>query len=133
MSKAPAGADEAELRAAGDGRYVLRGPVVFATAAGLLETSRRLFGNEPQLTVDLSEVTRVDSAALALLLEWLRRARAEGRGLRYEGLPEKLHAIAALSGVQKLLEAGDGAGASAPSGAAQSGSPSSKSSKSSRK
>ena len=53
--------------------------------------------------MNLGEVTRVDSAGLALLLEWLRLARSEGRAMRFTALPDKLLAIARLSGVDGLL------------------------------
>ena len=71
----------------------------------------------------------MDSAGLALLLEWLRWGRSERRAVAFQNLPEKLVAIARLSGVDELLLAGylptgsDGAASSglASSGAASSG------------
>lgn len=94
-----------ELRADGSGRFTVSGAVTFATAGDLLAASQALFTGEQVITVDLAAVTKVDSAGLALLLEWLRRARSEGRAVSFTGLPDKLVDIAKLSGVDAMLAA----------------------------
>ncbi|MDR3213263.1 MAG: STAS domain-containing protein [Azoarcus sp.] len=53
--------------------------------------------------LDLSGVTRVDSAALALLLAWLRRAKASGSKIELRVLPGALDALARLYGIDPLL------------------------------
>ena len=55
--------------------------------------------------VDFRGVTEVDSAALALALEWLRRdAESKGSaGLRYANLPVAMLNLAKLYGVSELL------------------------------
>ena len=56
------------------------------------------------LVFDFTDVTRVDSSALALVLAWLRRARARGDsvvGLRAP--PESLLSLARLYGLEPLL------------------------------
>jgi len=58
------------------------------------------------LDVDLSAVTEADSAALALLLDWRRTARAAGHTLTVSGLPAGLRSLAALYGVDALLPTG---------------------------
>jgi phospholipid transport system transporter-binding protein len=94
---------KAELEAAGDGRFRVTGPVVFETAGELLETSSELFSDCTDMHIDLGGVTSVDSAALALLIEWLRLARQAGSTIQIEHVPEKLLAIARLSGVEEML------------------------------
>ena len=54
-------------------------------------------------TVDLGEVTELDSSLLAAMLAWLRDARAAGRKLAFANLPESLQTIARLYGVDSLL------------------------------
>ena len=95
---------EAELRRVGDGSFELRGPVVFATAGDLLAAGNRLFAGVPEIILDLSKVTRVDSAALALLIEWLRQASHANHSLRFTGMPEKLRSIALLTGTEQIIE-----------------------------
>jgi phospholipid transport system transporter-binding protein len=96
----------AGLSVDGSGRLGVTGPVTFATVGELLRASQALFAGQKAMTVDLAAVTSVDSAGLALLLEWLRLARSEGRTVAYTGLPDKLIAIAKLSGVHTMLAAG---------------------------
>ena len=85
-------------------RLVLSGPVTLANVAALLEEGRRHLA-EGAATVDLSAVTELDSSALALLLAWLRDAKAGGRAVAFANLPESLQTIARLYGVQDLLPA----------------------------
>ena len=105
------------LTSSGAGKVSVKGPVTFATAGELLEASRTEFSNQAAVTISLDEVTGVDSAGLALLLEWLRQERADGRTVRFLGIPEKLLAIARLSGVEALLTGGYSPVGSASSGA----------------
>ena len=53
--------------------------------------------------VDFRGVTEVDSAALALALEWLRQNGHTG--LRYANLPVAMQNLAKLYGVSELLQA----------------------------
>ena len=108
------------------GQFRLTGPAGFRHAARLLEAGNRLFDAAPTISVDLSGVTDVDSATLALLLEWQRLGNRRGRPVAFTGMPSRLAALAKLSGVAQLLaSASDGQGAaSAPASPAASGSPS---------
>jgi phospholipid transport system transporter-binding protein len=80
----------------------LSGPVTLADVAGLLEEGKRHL-EEGVRTVDLSEVTEMDSALLALLLAWLRESKLRQRELAFANLPEALRTIARLYGVDGLL------------------------------
>jgi phospholipid transport system transporter-binding protein len=86
------------------GRMLLSGPVTLGNVARLLEEGRRHL-LEGAGTVDLAEVTELDSSALALLLAWLREAKAAGRAVAFANLPEALRTIARLYGVEDLLPA----------------------------
>ena len=83
-------------------RLVLSGPVTLGNVAALLDEGRRHLAEGVQ-TVDLGEVTEMDSALLALLLAWLRDARASERKLVFANLPESLRTIAQLYGVDRVL------------------------------
>jgi phospholipid transport system transporter-binding protein len=85
-------------------RMIVSGPVTLANAAALLEEGRRHLADGVQ-TVDLGEVSEMDSALLALLLTWLRDARQRERPLAFAHLPESLRTIARLYGVDRLLPA----------------------------
>ena len=57
-----------------------------------------------RLIIDFAEVTGVDSSAVALLLEWRRRAQQRGKTLTYVNLPANLLALARLYGVAELIQ-----------------------------
>jgi phospholipid transport system transporter-binding protein len=83
-------------------RLVVSGPVTLANVAGLLEEGRRHLA-EGVAFVDLGEIGEMDSSLLALMLAWLRDARARGRDLAFANLPESVQTIARLYGVEGLL------------------------------
>lgn len=91
-------------------RMVVAGPATLATVAALLEKGREQI-EAGVATVDLSEVSELDSSALAMLLAWLREARARGRELAFVALPAGLVTIARLYGVADLLPLAQGAAA----------------------
>jgi phospholipid transport system transporter-binding protein len=70
----------------------------------LLKAGNSLFAGNAGVCLDLSKVTRVDSAALALLIEWLRQAEHTGHTLQFTGMPDKLRSIARLTGTDEILE-----------------------------
>lgn len=82
----------------------LDGALTMSTVGARIEAGRVKAG-AGDLTVDLSAVTEADSAALALLFDWLRAARAGRHTLQVTGLPTGLRSLAALYGVDELLPA----------------------------
>jgi phospholipid transport system transporter-binding protein len=92
-----------ELQVTDDGQVRITGPLEFATAGQLLESSGDMFTGHDSLLVDLSGVSSVDSAGLALLIEWLRLARQCNCAIRFAAVPDKLLAIAKLSGVDDII------------------------------
>lgn len=83
-------------------RLVVSGPVTVANVATLLEEARAPLAAGAH-TVDLGEVTDLDSSLLALLLAWMREARARGATLTFLRLPRELGTLAQLYGVAELL------------------------------
>jgi phospholipid transport system transporter-binding protein len=55
--------------------------------------------------IDLERIEAVDSAGVALLLAWKRRAAVEGKPLAFAHLPPSLASLAQLYGVEELLVA----------------------------
>lgn len=55
------------------------------------------------LAIDFSDVTDIDSSAVALLLHWRRAAMGLKRQLRYINLPPNLVSLAQLYGVDQLI------------------------------
>ena len=83
-------------------KMTVSGPVTLANATGVLEAGRQHLA-EGVKSIDLGEVSELDSALLALVLAWLRDARAAKRELTFVNLPEALQTLARLYGVEELL------------------------------
>ncbi len=85
----------------------LTGALDFSTLPGVLAESEKFVARTdlPQhLTIDFADVTGVDSSAVALLLDWRRRAQALGRALAFVNIPPNLLALARLYGVDELIQ-----------------------------
>jgi phospholipid transport system transporter-binding protein len=86
-------------------QYRLSGAVTVANAAALQPQGLAAFAAERgEFTIDLAAVAPIDSAGLALLIDWLAAARNAGAHLRYLNLPAAARTLAHLSEVESLLE-----------------------------
>lgn len=52
---------------------------------------------------DLAAVTQVDSSAISLLLSWRREAQRLSKPLDFRNIPESLHSLIRLYGLDELL------------------------------
>ena len=94
-------ADENPHFAAGD-RWMLAGTLNVDTAASVLESSRAAELPASGI-VSFARVDGVDSAAVAVLLAWRRRAIVEGKNLAFTDVPATLSALAELYDVEELI------------------------------
>ncbi len=99
----------ASLERGADGTLRLTGALDFANAPTLWRQGRAIFDAEgaSHREIDLAAVERTDSAGVALLLDWTRRARAHGGELRLRHVPQQMLAIVQASGVQAVFEIAD--------------------------
>lgn len=84
----------------------LKGELNFATTPAALAASSDSVDAADAgapIVLDLSAVTRTDSAGLALLLELTRTARARGARLQIEKAPPQLRKLAEFFGLDELL------------------------------
>jgi phospholipid transport system transporter-binding protein len=86
----------AEIRPAGAGRYQVSGRLSFASVPDLLAFVEAA-GDARE--VDLSGVSRADSAGLAMLLEWASQVQSHGGVLRLAGIPAQLRSLIRITGV----------------------------------
>lgn len=94
---------ESGFQPTGEGRYQVKGALSFETVAQIWAQSRDGLGAAANISIDFAQVSEVDSAGLALVLEWLRWARLQQRRLTINHVPAKLMALAQMSEVDKLL------------------------------
>jgi phospholipid transport system transporter-binding protein len=106
----PAADDEVRfaVRPVGAGCYHIAGALSFLNARAALKTLGDVMNEERgDVLLDLGEVTRADSAGLALLIEAMRLARQRELRLRLRNLPAQVEALAVVSGVDAMLPRAD--------------------------
>ncbi len=72
------------------------------TAAALVPLGRKAAA-AGDFTLDLSNVAQVDSAAVALLLQWQRDAKALNARMTFTQVPTALASLATLYGMHEVL------------------------------
>ena len=88
-----------------DGLLRLRGRVDFESVPALYRDSLAIRReNSPLTEIDLAEVEHIDSAGLALLLEWASWARLDGNRIQLSNAPQQLLMLAKLSELQTVLD-----------------------------
>lgn len=92
-----------KIDARGKNEYLLTGELTFNTVVEVWKRSAELFAGGGPLIVDCAGITRSDSSALALFLEWNRLAQQQRRTINYRNLPPSLIAVAAVSGGANLF------------------------------
>jgi phospholipid transport system transporter-binding protein len=78
------------------------GPVTLATVPELVSAVEEHF-SKGAAVVDFAGVTEIDSSAVALALEWVRKAERAGVPLRLLNIPSSMQNLARLYGVSELL------------------------------
>ncbi len=79
----------------------LSGELSFATVGALLVEFAQRADSSPPKVLDLCDVTRTDSAGLALLIEWLKQTKEIS--ITFRNLPTQMLNLADVSGVQDML------------------------------
>lgn len=77
--------------------------MTFDTVPELLVAAEGHVGNGIA-AIDFAAVTEVDSAAVALALDWVRRAERSDVALKLLNLPQSMRNLAELYGVSELLQ-----------------------------
>lgn len=86
----------------GAGVWHLAG-VLDMTSVPTLSDAAHALVDAPEVLVDLCDVTRMDSAGLALLVDWQGQARGRRTALRFRNLPAGIAAIAEVYGLGAVL------------------------------
>jgi len=96
--------NNAAIQALGEGRFLLSGDLDFDDVPQLLGAGASMFAHESAcLVLDLSGVRRTTSVGLALMVEWLRRARQANKSIEFQNVPAQMLAMAKISGLDGIL------------------------------
>lgn len=87
------------------GRMRVGGVVDFSSVVSLLRRGEDWLRDQAPVgcRLDLSGVSHCNSAVAALLLSWLRAARAAGKELTVENVPDDLRGQMELAGLEDVL------------------------------
>tara|TARA_B100001079_G_scaffold214972_1_gene189636 strand:+ start:783 stop:1094 length:312 start_codon:yes stop_codon:yes gene_type:complete len=88
-------------------RVEVKGELDVANVPARLKRSADWFENGGETVIDLADVTRADSAGVALLLEWIRDAEREGATLNFINAPEQMRAIISFCGLDEVIALND--------------------------
>jgi phospholipid transport system transporter-binding protein len=85
----------------GNGRWLIHGELTFASIHGKLIDSPPFLRGGKDIILDFSQVTNIDSAGLALMIEWIKVTRHYRAQLHFKNVPKQLLNLAKLSGLDK--------------------------------
>ena len=91
------------VRRRGDGVVEVSGRLTFQTVPEYVARNGVLDEGAGPITVDMENVTQVDSAGVALMLEWMEQARTRERELRFINLNQQLRNLISVSGLDKAF------------------------------
>jgi len=81
----------------------ITGTVGFSTVRELLKKIDFTANAGQTIEIDLAGVDHIDSAGIALFLEWLERARRSNAQLRFVNSPKAMEQLVAVNGVKNLI------------------------------
>jgi len=82
--------------------WTVEGELTFVSVPAIQRHSPDYFKNPPA-TLDLGGVERIDSAGIALIVEWARRAKNAGGAMRLVNVPPDMMALSKTTGLTRLL------------------------------
>jgi phospholipid transport system transporter-binding protein len=94
---------EPRIEETGHGSWMLAGDLNFSTVPGLMDRMDIAAADRSRISIDLTGVTRSDSAGLALLVEWLREAERLGKTITFLNMPAQMQSIARVCGLGGIL------------------------------
>ncbi|MCF7971000.1 MAG: STAS domain-containing protein [Methylococcaceae bacterium] len=91
-----------EISSPATGSYALKGNLIFNTINKAVLNTLDFKQAPSSMTIDLHEVGEIDSAGLALLIEWIKFAQAHQKKLYFNNIPAQLTALAKLSYISEI-------------------------------
>ncbi|NAW65670.1 STAS domain-containing protein [Photobacterium halotolerans] len=88
-----------------NGHYRLSGVLERDTVPAFWQQRREWMPQDAKVTIELSELSRVDSAGMVMLLHLHRELTQAGRHLVLQGVPQQLLTLLRLSHVDTVLAA----------------------------
>lgn len=91
------------IQSLAEGGFSVSGALTFETVPAVAHASATLLSGGGDINLDLQGVRHADSAGLALLIEWMRAARAQEKRIVFKNIPLQMRAMATMSGLESIL------------------------------
>ncbi len=88
----------------GEGRFAVSGTLTRDSVTELWRLGAEEFSGQPSVELDLAQVSKCDSAGVAMLVDWLGIARRKGQELHFRSVPAQMLAIAQVCDLLPLFE-----------------------------
>ena len=84
---------------------ILRGNLLYSTVAPILTIGSEMIQNHKAdvIAIDMSEVVKIDSAGIALLLAWKRLCDKNNKKYQLEGASQQAVSLISTNKLEKLL------------------------------
>jgi len=86
-----------EIITQSEGSYLIKGNLTFNTINQSIINALKFPNNIQTVTIDLQELSKIDSAGLALLIEWKKLVQIQQITLQFKHVPAQLKALVKLS------------------------------------
>jgi len=83
--------------------HPVAGPLTLDSVTDLYHRSSNWFSGVRELSIDLAGVTRIDSAGLALMVEWLRLGRQADCTVQFQRIPDSVLTLVRINGLQDVI------------------------------
>lgn len=83
---------------------MLSGELDFSNVRTIYNKAQSKLADYRHLIFDFSGVTSSNSAALALIVEWIKYAKKQNKPIQFKHLSKDILSIAAASGLDELIE-----------------------------
>ena len=93
----------AQIDQRADGMVFIRGSLKFDTVKALCHSIDFSQYSGRQVQVDLSEVDGIDSAGVALCVDWVSQAAKEGAQIEFHKAPDQMLRLASMNQLENLF------------------------------
>ena len=83
--------------------FVLSGDLDFQNVLSVFEKGLKQFNSQRELVFNFAGLKTSNSAAIALMVEWLKRAKQQNKSIQFRNVSPQLQSIAKVAGLEKII------------------------------
>ncbi len=94
---------DVSIKKLSDGHYLVEGVLMMHTVMSVLNEAAFIFNSQQEINIDFAHVENSDSAAVALIISWLAKAKQKNIKLHFLHPPQQILDIAKASDLLDIL------------------------------